>query len=305
MSKKTEAIEVVKSTLNNFFDETMNTITAEKQRYRNAENNVIDEIKDLLKNATSATLHLRNKVDDIKGNIEELSEQQQKLAQDLAVKEIKGDHKRAAELEEELTNVTAKKMAVQMKLDVLTKQETDISVDEKQKLITLVNSFNNIVFDSSPVQNGLNMLDILIQQLTSYKEQVSREKYMSTQQPELETILNRVNTDTQLVDAIVTYEARQYIKETKQHKLHNYPETRFIAMWLNDEQSGTFTEFCRKYHHIVSNPSNELIYYVNRDLRHNGDQYKIGNVLTTYDLKRFKPEDIESLVESGAISSER
>ncbi len=43
---------------------------------------------------------------------------------------------------------------------------------------------------------------------------------------------------------------------------------------------------------------------VNRDLRHNGDQYKIGNVLTTYDLKRFKPEDIESLVESGAINLE-
>ncbi|MFU8649275.1 hypothetical protein ACNA06_18385 [Lysinibacillus sp. RSDA_15] len=127
---------------------------------------------------------------------------------------------------------------------------------------------------------------------------------MTTQQPALETILKRVNADTQLVNAIVTYEARQYIKETKQRNLHNYSETRFVAMWLNDEQSGTFTEFCQKYHHTLSNPSNELIYNVNRDLRHNGDQYKIGNVLTTYDLKRFKPEDIESLVESVAINLE-
>ncbi|WP_155273087.1 hypothetical protein [Lysinibacillus sphaericus] len=49
-------------------------------------------------------------------------------------------------------------------------------MNEKQKLLTLVNSFNNIVFDSTPVQKGLDMLDSLIQQLTSYKEQVSREK---------------------------------------------------------------------------------------------------------------------------------
>ncbi|MFJ7920716.1 hypothetical protein ACIQ6U_13235 [Lysinibacillus fusiformis] len=103
-------------------------------------------------------------------------------------------------------------------------------VDEKQRLLTLVNSFNNIVFDSTPVQKGLDMLDSLIQQLTSYKEQVSREKYMTTQQTELETILKRVNADTQLVNAIVTNEARQYIKETKQRNLHNYSETRFVAM---------------------------------------------------------------------------
>ncbi|MGE7673787.1 hypothetical protein ACQKMV_09450 [Lysinibacillus sp. NPDC094403] len=302
MSKKTEAIEVVKSTLNNFFDGTMNTITAEKQRYRNAENKVINEIKDLLKNATAATFHLRNKVDDIKENIEVLSEQQQSLAQDLAIQEIEGDHKRAADLEEELTNVTAKKMAIQMKLDVLAKQETDISVDEKQKLLTLVNSFNNIVFDSTSIQNGLDMLDSLIQQLTSYKEKVSHEMYMNTQQPDLESILKRVNTDTQLVNAIVTYEARQYIREAKQRNLNNHSETRFVAMWLNDEQSGTFTEFCRKYHNIVSNLSNELIYYVNRDLRHNGDQYKKDNVLTAYELKWFKSEEVERLVKMGVLS---
>lgn len=47
----------------------------------------------------------------------------------------------------------------------------------------------------------------------------------------------------------------------------------------------------------------EAVYYVTHYIRHNGVNYERGNILTKYDLEAFKPEEIESLLKRGGIST--
>lgn len=303
MSKQIESVENIKSLLNNFLENTLSTVAAEKQRYAKEEKKLVANIEEVLQAATSVTSHLKSKVDLLNANIEEIAHKQQEVAKEIAEKEMQGDQNGIEKLEEELTNVTAKKMALEIRRDTLAKQETNMGAEEKQKIVAAIHNFGAIKFNSTIVHDRVKTLENLIKQLTTYKEQLSRESDVDLQNFNSKAALQLVSKS--LIKAIFTEEARKYIDETRQFNVHDYSGVQFVAMWLDDEENNTFTEFCRKYHKIVTDPLGKKVYYVNTNIKRNSYQYTPGNILTIYDLKDFTSEEIERLVECGAISSEK
>lgn len=303
MSKQIESVENIKSLLDKFLENTMSTVAAEKQRYVKEEKKLVTNIEEVLQAATAVTSHLKSKVDLLNVDIEEMSNKQQEVAKEIAEKEMREDQDSIEKLEEELTNVTAKKMALEIRRDTLAKQETNLGAEEKQKIVAAIHNFGAIKFNSTLVHDRVKTLESLIKQLTTYKEQLSRERDVDLQNFNSKVALQLVSKS--LINDIFTEEARKHITETKQLNAHDYSGVQFVAMWLEDEENNTFTEFCRKYHKIVSDPLGEKVYYVNVDIKHNSNRYRPGNILTIYDLKDFTSNDIERLVESGALSSEK
>lgn len=303
MSKQLESVENIKSLLDNFLENTMSTVAAEKQRYAKEEKKLVTNIEEVLQAATAVTSHLKSKVDLLNVDIEEMSNKQQEVAKEIAEKEMRGDQDGIEKLEKELTNVTAKKMALEIRRDTLAKQETNLGAEEKQKIVAAIHNFGAIKFNSTLVHDRVKTLESLIKQLTTYKEQLSRESDVDLQNFNSKAALQLVSKP--LINAIFTEEALKYTNETRQMNAHDYLGVQFVAMWLDDEENNTFTEFCRKYHKIVTDPLGEKVYYVHTNISHNSNRYRPGNILTIYDLKDFTPEGIERLVECGALSSEK
>jgi len=303
MSKQLESVENIKSLLDKFLENTMSTVAAEKQRYAKEEKTLVANIEEVLQAAAAVTSHLKSKVDLLNVDIEEIAHKQQEVAKEIAEKEMREDQAGIEKLEEELTNVTAKKMALEIRRDTLAKQETNLGPEEKQKIVAAIHNFGAIKFNSTLVHDRVKTLESLIKQLTTYKEQLARESGVGIQKINSKAALQLVSKP--LIKAIFTEEARKYINETKQLNAHDYSGVQFVAMWLDDEENNTFTEFCRKYHKIVTDPLGEKVYYVHTNISHNSNRYRPGNILTIYDLKDFTSEGIERLVESGALSSEK
>lgn len=134
MSKQIESVENMKILLNNFLENTLSTVAAEKQRYAKEEKKLVANIEEVLHAATAVTSLLKSKVGLLNADIEDMANKQQEVAKEIAEKEMQGDQDGIEKLEEELTSVTAKKMTLEIRRDTLGKQETNMGAEEKQKL---------------------------------------------------------------------------------------------------------------------------------------------------------------------------
>jgi len=82
-------------------------------------------------------------------DIEEIAHKQQEVAKEIAEKEMRGDQNGIEKLEEELTNITAKKMALEIRRDTLAKQETNLGTEEERKIVVAIHNFGAIKFNST------------------------------------------------------------------------------------------------------------------------------------------------------------
>ncbi|MEY2371539.1 hypothetical protein [Lysinibacillus capsici] len=72
----------------------------------------------------------------------------------------------------------------------------------------------------------------MINQLTTYKEQLARENDVGKQKINSKVALQLVSKS--LIKSIFTEEARKYINETREMNAHDYSGVQFVSMWLED-----------------------------------------------------------------------
>lgn len=247
MKKRAVELDELEPLVQQSLNEILNENVEHVHEFKEQQNEVIGQVKNLFQDVSSTAIFIKKKISEIESSVNELDKQQKEIAQEVAKAEIEQDNEKAAQLEKKLKEVINNKMTLSSKLEAFDNTDPNFSEENRTRVMDAIDLIKTLEFSVGPIQKQLEKVQNLADMLEKYKNRLQKEIELAPKTVDFNAVLKRINTDGLLTETFITREARKYIQEGKENKVHNHSELEIVGMWLQYGAKNGFTEFCKEY----------------------------------------------------------
>lgn len=241
MTVELKEVQLFSKELQVLEDKTLGDFDNQKDVYSKNQQDVINQSKELVDGVKKDEQLMAQKINDLKNEEKALDRQQGEVAKALVEAEVSGDSNLVEKLDAQLSELGGKQVSLQAKIRAYTHRSKPLAnIKERKKLVNLVNSYNEITFNSSEFDNTLNDLINLIKQLETFKVKLE-EKIKLNPNNYRQDALTIINRNIGLDYIVASEKTKQLIGQEK--RVTSKDISYFLEQWLRSNKEIGFDDF--------------------------------------------------------------